>query len=226
MSLIGARVSMMAGKRLPYDAEVEYIESTGTQYIDTGVVASSAYKVEIRFTPYAYNGYATIIGARNGSDNNGGFQIRCGTNTSSGRRIFNGSTNSTTIPFTFDSENTVQVVLGSRDVVVNGASIRLSSAKTVTCGLTLPVFCLYKAQGTIDGVTYSNCRLYSLQIYSSVSTLVRNFQPVRVGSGANAVGCLYDKLGVGGMNPDGTARNDGIYFNRGTGAFGIGPDKN
>ena len=25
-----------AGKRLPYDAEVEYLESTGTQYIDTG----------------------------------------------------------------------------------------------------------------------------------------------------------------------------------------------
>jgi hypothetical protein len=27
------------------------------------------------------------------------------------------------------------------------------------------------------------------------------------------------------MNPDGTARNDGMYFNRGTGNFGYGNDK-
>ena len=29
------------GAKLPYDAEVEYLESTGTQYIDTGVIADS-----------------------------------------------------------------------------------------------------------------------------------------------------------------------------------------
>lgn len=31
---------MMMNKALPYDAEVEWIESTGTQYIDTGIVIS------------------------------------------------------------------------------------------------------------------------------------------------------------------------------------------
>jgi hypothetical protein len=36
---------------------------------------------------------------------------------------------------------------------------------------------------------------------------------------------MYDRLGVGGMNPDGSARTDGLYRNRGTGAFVIGPDK-
>lgn len=36
--LIAMRNAMMAGKRLPYDAEVEYLESTGTQWIDTGIV--------------------------------------------------------------------------------------------------------------------------------------------------------------------------------------------
>ena len=36
--LIAARNGFMAGgKRVPYDAEVEYLESTGTQWIDTGV---------------------------------------------------------------------------------------------------------------------------------------------------------------------------------------------
>ena len=37
MGLLNLRNALMAGKRLPYDAEVEYLESTGTQYIDTGI---------------------------------------------------------------------------------------------------------------------------------------------------------------------------------------------
>lgn len=213
------------GEKLPYDAEIEYIESSGTQYIDTGVVASSAYKVDVRFYPIAHSGYSTIIGVRNGSNNTGSFQIRCGTNATSGKRIFNGTSNSTMISFAFESENTVQAVFGSRNIIVNGANVTLASAGTVTCGWTLPVLCLYTAQGTVESSTYNKCRLYTLKIHSSASTLVRDFQAVRVGTGANAVGCLYDKLGTGGMNPDGTARNDGLYFNRGTGSFILGPDK-
>lgn len=45
------------------------------------------------------------------------------------------------------------------------------------------------------------------------------FIPVRVGSGANAVGYLYDKA-----NPTGGPLGNGLYPNSGTGAFVIGPD--
>ena len=38
-------------------------------------------------------------------------------------------------------------------------------------------------------------------------------------------GAMYNRLGVGGMNPDGPARTDGLYRNRGTGAFLYGSDK-
>ena len=38
--LVAARTGAWSGKRLPYDAEVEYLESTGTQWIDTGIVCS------------------------------------------------------------------------------------------------------------------------------------------------------------------------------------------
>ena len=38
--LINLRNALMAGKRLPFDAEVEFLESTGTQWINTGVVSS------------------------------------------------------------------------------------------------------------------------------------------------------------------------------------------
>ena len=45
--LINLRNALMARKRLPYDAEVEYLESTGTQYIDTGVVGRFDTVVEL-----------------------------------------------------------------------------------------------------------------------------------------------------------------------------------
>ena len=46
--------------------------------------------------------------------------------------------------------------------------------------------------------------------------------PVRI----NGEGAMYDINGVGGINSDGSYREDGLYFNRGTGTFIIGPDKN
>lgn len=40
-SLVGARGVGNSGENLPYDAEVEYLESTGTQWIDTEIVGDS-----------------------------------------------------------------------------------------------------------------------------------------------------------------------------------------
>ena len=37
-SMAGMRQGMVSSESLPYDAEVQYIESNGTQYIDTGVI--------------------------------------------------------------------------------------------------------------------------------------------------------------------------------------------
>ena len=44
--LINLRNALMTGKRLPYDAEVEYLESTGTQYINSGLTVSNALRVK------------------------------------------------------------------------------------------------------------------------------------------------------------------------------------
>ena len=56
--------------------------------------------------------------------------------------------------------------------------------------------------------------------------LVRDFQPVRF-TNENGVseGAMYDRANPTiGMNPDGSARDDGLYRNRGTGAFLYGND--
>ena len=47
--MIAAHQTMLApqGAPLPYDAEVEYLESTGTQYIDTGYILATDSKVSV-----------------------------------------------------------------------------------------------------------------------------------------------------------------------------------
>lgn len=75
-----------------------------------------------------------------------------------------------------------------------------------------------------DGTKYADNprRIYSFCLVDvDTQRTIIDFTPVRVGT----VGAMYDKRGVGGMNGDGTARNDGLYFNRGTGNFGYGNDK-
>ena len=44
--MLGARTAAWSDKQLPYDAEVEYLESTGTQWIDTGIIATEDTRVK------------------------------------------------------------------------------------------------------------------------------------------------------------------------------------
>lgn len=52
IGLFGGNSSAKKGKKLPYDAEIEYLESTGTQYIDTGFVPliGDSFHMELCFT--------------------------------------------------------------------------------------------------------------------------------------------------------------------------------
>ena len=60
------------GPALPYDAEVEYLESTGTQWIDTGVFLSGSSKIGMSaILPDLYENLA-LFGASNGAAYNNG----------------------------------------------------------------------------------------------------------------------------------------------------------
>lgn len=68
---------------------------------------------------------------------------------------------------------------------------------------------------------FYGCRLWQSGV------LVRDYIPVRFTNElGQPEGAMYDRANpTVGMNPDGSARTDGIYRNRGTGAFLYGPDK-
>ena len=49
MGVIVNRRRVYGGKKLPYDAEIEYLESSGNQYIDTGVVLDATMTVRVLY---------------------------------------------------------------------------------------------------------------------------------------------------------------------------------
>lgn len=70
MKGIGRRRMMMGnsekGVVLPYDAQIEYLESTGAQYIDTGITPTKSLSFSVDFYNEYYDsahGYGNVFGA-------------------------------------------------------------------------------------------------------------------------------------------------------------------
>ena len=97
--------SLMWQSGPPYDAEIEYLESTGTQYIETGIIPNYQTKVQFKFMNLARTG-DVIIGYDVGNDktdwrffnhNCEAFFDALNSSSSEGRRIIGGTINENTI---------------------------------------------------------------------------------------------------------------------------------
>lgn len=188
---------------VPYDAEVEYLESTGTQWIDTLINADSNMSVEITM--------ANVSTPWNNVNPMGAILA-----TPRRRHHLNFAVNG------------VRYFFGVGDGYVLAKNVKPSDGdvftfkvdvvnKTFTLGSFLGTF----PNDTFDtGVSYwlfgrngttppylGSLRIYSAKLWNG-STLVRDFIPVRVGT----TGYLYDRV---------TRR---LFRNQGTGAFRWGPD--
>lgn len=208
---------------VPYDAEVEYLESTGTQYIKTGftMTDTTSYKGRIMPTGLKYN--SGLFGYR---------FVNSATAYGNMRFFFIYNDGRIGLRNGLDVQNsTKKVVVGSLyNIEVDNQSVRLNDSVWINAdnkkeAMTPPgevwlFFVNCTGYYNIDVQHPVSMRLYSWQIFDN-DIIVRDFIPVRVGT----TGAMYDKRGVGGMNPDGSPRNDGMYFNRGTGNFGYGNDK-
>ena len=195
--LINLRNALMAGKRLPYDAEVEYLESSGTQYIDTGYSFNSATdKVELVFellttTP----NYKWIFGAYDTKR----FAIGSGDNVD--RRTFGYNASTSYISSTYYT-NGAHILLADS----TGASIDGHRFFGFADFSTISHILLYTIP--LDPSSYcSNARIWSYKHYRN-GVLVRDYIPVRKGT----VGYLYDRV------------SGKLFGNAGTGDFVLGPD--
>ena len=203
LKLFGDRKMM---KLLPYDAEVEYLESTGTQWIDTGVEPTQelAFNCSFAFegiTPEF--GYGNVFGSRyaarkmeyqlTGFDNG---SIGIGTRNSN-LGFYSGVKHTVS----FDGANTVNI---------NGVS---RSITTSTCAPTTGSIVLFGIRQNGSVQQLSKAKIYALK-FTINSTTLRDFIPVRFTNEDGASeGAMFDKA------------SGQLFRNSGTGALVIGPDK-
>lgn len=182
--LINLRNALMAGKRLPYDAEVEYLESTGTQYIDTGIELSSSTSVEVVYEVLSSQLNTCIFSGRTSAESNS-FSIW---NDVNGRYRFDFTASGA------DNKNGPSSIVGSYVSLkkdgnrnfVNGVEIAANASKTFACDYTAYLFAMNNG-----GVAnfFVSARVASCKIWKN-GVLVRDYIPVRKGT----TGELYDRV--------------------------------
>ena len=190
--------SMMGGKRLPYDSEVEYLESTGTQWIDTGYIynGNSVFACDATLAAATSDTYATMFGAVQYTTpgysgyNNGVFVAL--NNTVPIQARFGSSSVSNMV-----SNLSVQDAVGVRHVYELAArrfaidDSEFTRSNFTFVPLTLSVY-LFGANDSVSGnLSRRRCSLkvYSFKI-SENGILVHDYLPVRKGT----TGELYDRV--------------------------------
>ena len=194
-------------KPLPYDAEVEYLESTGTQWIDTGI-AFDAFPLSInmgfskmsRTSPTDFFGtVAEGIGKYIIDEDRLWFYIRYGNIN------HNGGIGRVSLGTYYGIELSVNSE-GVGSFVANGET--LQKDKQAVLGSS--------EHHTFPGRRYpggGNVRFYFVKVVNG-GKLVRDFIPVRfTNENGESEGAMYDR--VSGQ----------LFGNAGTGEFVIGPDK-
>ena len=180
-----------------YSRKLEYIQSSGTQYIDTGFKPNQDTRVvcDITCPPTGGN---WIFGARiSGGNSQFGFVYSTG-----GYYLSAYNTTQTQFATSMNSSEkiTVDANKATTTLMSNGKTASVTGASgTFSTGYNMVLFGCNTA-GTISKGTG---KIYSYQIYDN-GTLIRDYIPVL---DLNGVACLYDKV------------NKQFYYNSGTGSF-------
>ncbi len=228
--LIAARNSFLMGAKLPYDSEVEYLQGDGA----SGVLVPGSFtgggQIDISYYRGTLN-TEDIFGQRLiGGANSQSLALRHNRNNdrlSSQNVAYYVSPYAVGSPWFSTSTSGQQLSRLLRVIVdidarrvtwFDGSTSSMGSWSALPASSALGIFGLANASGT-GFYSYSAVKICAFAI-SANGVLVRDFIPVRVGSGSSAVGYLYDRA-----NPTGGPLGNGLYPNSGTGAFVIGPDK-
>ena len=186
--------------------ELEYIETTGTQYIDTGVIPTLNTKVRVKFLPVAQNGIG-FFGARTPASGTAN-RFTC-TTFSSGTQLSAGMTVNEWPDFRISNYvgNLYDITIENGSTKVNDITYTTPTNTSVDFGNNTFKLIGVKDNGDVENDTQA--KYYLCQIWES-GVLVHYLVPVRRNSD-NVVG-MYDTV------------TDTFFINAGTGTFTVGPD--
>ena len=179
---------------VPYDAEVEYLESSGTQYIDTNVTSDSITKIKLRAAKSTARGV-----------NREGFIGTAGWGSSLIFYLSDSNFRWTNRSNCYDFKNAVdgtfydiECNIGG-ELLVDGVTMSYVNDNNSSSG---NLWLFAGAYHILSKVKIASCQMFNN------TTLVHDFIPVR----KNGVGYLYDKL------------SGALFGNSGSGSFTYGND--
>ena len=198
LKLFGDRKMM---KLLPYDAEVKYLESTGTQYISTMMIPTRVHvglKPIGQASPYNANAYF-------GVNNNGSRTTGLFSETKDTLKAVNHNRNIVEFSALWGEFHSVCF---DRDTVSVDGETKALVTDFYHIDDGIKSFGLFdfpqRATNSNPKSAISYCKMWDRE-----DNLMADFIPVRVGD----VGYMYDRI------------SGQLFGNAGTGAFVIGPDK-
>jgi hypothetical protein len=156
--------------------EVEYIQSSWTQYIDTWVYVNPDYKVEIKYQNVTFISYGTLFGTRNWT--NARFLLRYSTDaqvvTAQRSTAYNVSTESYDNSSYYD--HNTRIVKLDRYFYIDNNLLKTFSASTSTTAFPYSLY-LFSLNSQWSPVDYGVYKIYYCKIYNNLWTLVRDFIP-------------------------------------------------
>ena len=177
--------------------QLMYLESSGTQYINTGFTPNQDARIQLDCERTAANATDHFFGVRTGNSASSAFAFYI--YNSGWRWAYNNATASGTGPdigrYFIDANKNI--------TTINGDTTLTGTYASFTAAAAAPLFAMLSAP---SGFSYGSFRLYTCRIYNN-GLMVRDFIPCRNASGT--IG-LYDLV------------NGQFYTNAGTGAFTAG----
>lgn len=187
--------SILTHGSLPY-TELEYIQSSGTQYIDTGLAPTNYIKTIIDFEKTGdVIDYERLLGVKTGSSI---YDIMRDNRKNAFTCRLNGQDR---VSFTVLADTKYHLEFTDTYLKLDDVTKATFSTGSFTASTNLEIFHSYDRYGIF--------KLYSMQIYNS-NELVRDFIPVK--RRLDDTICLYDKI------------TDTFFTNQGTGEFIAGPE--
>lgn len=174
---------------------VKSISSSGTQYIDTGIVPTADMVYEISLNDTKFTAWESFFGTRN--------SIFIQQGADPGRiYLYNFGNGANHVVNTIGNDKILCVDCPNKILIVDGETFAEFTLGTNTTTLTLPLFAVYRDNGTID--TYGEFTMYYFTIKDSAGELIIDLKPCLDAGGTP---CLYDTV------------SKKYFYNAGTGDF-------
>lgn len=184
---------------------VEYLQSSGTQYINTGFTPNQNTRVVCEFKRISRNASgsaAAVFGARYAKNDR---DFTFWGYLSGGNNIIGGNYGNVNYQINYTEQERILVDKNKNVTTINGTTVT-NATSTFTCPGNMFIFSTNK-NGTADS-QMGSIRLYYCKIYDN-GVLIRDFVPAIDANGAYG---LLDKI------------NNKFYVNSGTGTFTVGQD--